>query len=208
MRPRFRVSFASWSRRRWRSRVRTCATIREFIHPCLEGLGETAGPLVFQFTPQGRDVTRAPDAFINRLYRFLKALPVGPLYAVEIRDPELMTKRFFMCLKTTGVHFCVAAHANMPPIDKQIEAMRECMDVGPFIARWSLHSGFRYADAKARYAPFDRLIDEDPQSRHTLAQACLHAVALGQSAFVIVNNKAEGSSPLSIVKLAAAIGDA
>lgn len=180
-------------------------TINEFIAPATAGLGAKTGPLVFQFPPQGRHHTRNVDAWINRLYRFLKALPPGFLYAVEIRDAELLTDRFLMCLNTTGVRLCVASHANMPSPAEQIEKMNRVMDAGAFIARWSLHSGFKYADAKARYFPFNRLVDEDFDSRTSLAAACLRAVEANHPAFVIVNNKAEGSAPLSIEKLAAHI---
>jgi uncharacterized protein YecE (DUF72 family) len=177
--------------------------INEFIAPLTAGLGAKAGPLVFQFPPQGRQHTRHVDAWINRLYRFLKALPPGFLYAVEIRDAELLTDRFLMCLKTTGVRLCVASHANMPSPHEQIEKMNRIMEPGAFVARWSLHSGFKYADAKARYFPFNRLVDEDLDGRASLAAACLRAVEANFPAFVIVNNKAEGSAPLSIEKLAA-----
>ena len=179
--------------------------INEFIAPCTAGLGAKAGPLVFQFPPQGREATRNPDEWINRLYRFLKALPPGFLYAVEIRDPELFTPRFLMCLKTTGVQFCVASHARMPPPARQIDAATAVLGAGPLIARWSLHSGLKYEVAKARYFPFDKLVDEDPDSRASLAAACLRAADGGHAAFVVVNNKAEGSSPLSIEKLAALV---
>lgn len=177
--------------------------INEFIAPATAGLGKKAGPLVFQFPPQGRQHTQHVDAWINRLYRFIKQLPPGFLYAVEIRDPELLTDRFLTCLKTTGVRLCVASHANMPSPREQIEKMNRIMEPGAFVARWSLHSGSNYADAKARYFPFNRLVDEDLQSRASLAAACLRAVEANHPAFVIINNKAEGSAPLSIEKLAA-----
>lgn len=181
-------------------------TVREFITPCIAGLGEKAGPLVFQFPPQGRGV-REPDLFINRLYRFLKALPAGPLYAVEIRDPELLTHRFFMCLKTTGVQFCVASHARMPSPREQIDRAAAILDSGTFIARWSLHSGFKYEDAKSRYFPFNRLIDEDIDSRESLAQASARAIDAGFPVYIVINNKAEGSAPLSIDRLARRIAE-
>lgn len=183
--------------------------VKEFITPCTQGLAGKAGPLVFQFPPQGVAATRDPDRWINRLYRFLLALPKGPLYAVEIRDAALLTQRFLLCLKTTDVIFCVASHANMPSPHEQIARMLEVMGADAFkrafIARWSLHAGFKYADAKRRYEPFNQLIDEDVESREALAAACLTAVEAASPAFVIVNNKAEGSSPLSITRLAAAI---
>ena len=56
-----------------------------------------------------------------------------------------------------------------------------------------------------RYAPFDRLVDPDVPKRQSLARLCAAAVGRGQPAFVIINNKAEGSAPLSALHLAAAI---
>ena len=71
-----------------------------FVAPALEGLGERAGPLVFQLPPLPREALKdAGHALIERLGDFLNALPrrVGafePLYAVELRDGELLTPRF------------------------------------------------------------------------------------------------------------------
>ena len=175
--------------------------IKEFVTPCIAGLGAKCGPLVFQCPPQGRATTRNPDPFINRLYRFLKALPQGVLYAVEVRDPELLTARFFKCLNTTGVRFCVASHARMPTPREQIERSLS-MDAGPFIARWSLHAGFKYETAKAKYFPFNKLVDEDPESRESLVQECIRTLAAGFPVYVVINNKAEGSAPLSVEKFA------
>lgn len=184
--------------------------IDEFIAPCAAGLDAKIGPMVFQFPPQGRAVTgttQTRDAWINRLYRFLKLLPPGFLYAVEIRDPELFTERFLKCLNATQVRLCVASHAWMPSPAAQIAAMKRVLDPGPFIARWSLHAGFKYEDAKEKYFPFNKLVDEDQDSRQSLALASLDAWQTGHAAFVVVNNKAEGSAPLSIEKLAACIAD-
>ena len=175
--------------------------IKEFINPCLAGLGDKAGPLVFQCPPQGRATTSNPDPFINRLYRFLKSLPQGVLYAVEVRDPEILTERFFACLNTTGVRFCVASHARMPPPHLQIERAQS-MAAGPLVVRWSLHSGFKYETAKAKYFPFNRLVDEDPECRESLARECVRTLDAGFPVYVVVNNKAEGSAPLSVEKLA------
>jgi uncharacterized protein YecE (DUF72 family) len=184
--------------------------IDAFIEPCLAGLQDKAGPLVFQCPPQGGATIRDPDTFINRLYRFLKALPAlpdGVMYAVEVRDRELLTTRFFKCLQTTGARFCVASHARMPSPREQIKLAATVDNPGPLVVRWSLHSGFRYEDAKSRHFPFNRLVDEDPDSRESLAAACMATIENGFPAYVVVNNKAEGSAPLSIAKLAQRIGE-
>jgi hypothetical protein len=62
-----------------------------------------------------------------------------------------------------------------------------------------------YEEAYARYAPFHRLVDEDLVTREALAGICAAAANKGVPAFVIINNKAEGSAPLSALKLAESV---
>ncbi len=71
--------------------------------------------------------------------------------------------------------------------------------------RWNLHRGFLYQAAKQRYEPFDRLVDEDLESRKMLGpdgRRCLQSQA---RVWITANNKAEGSAPLSLLKLAVEI---
>lgn len=193
----------------------------QFVEPALRGLGERAGPLIFQLSPLPRSMTAGESghALIERIGSFLDALPrtvAGrtPLYSVELRNAEMLTPRFVRMLRQVGARLCLGIHARMPPAARQAAALR-AMDcdtpgedwrlAGPLVARWSLHSGFRYEDAKARYAPFDRLIDPDLATRGALAHLLHVAIRSSQPAYVIVNNKAEGSAPLSCVELARAV---
>jgi uncharacterized protein YecE (DUF72 family) len=194
-----------------------------FVAPTLEGLGAKAGLLVFQLSPLPAEMSRTPaaaHAFIERLGAFLDALPrhvgeLAPLYAVELRNPELLTPRFVRRLRASGVRLCLGLHARMPEAARQSAALR-AMDgdpeegddwrmKGPLVVRWSLHAGLRYEQARARYAPFDRLIDPDILTRGTLAHLVHVAVKSGQPSYVIANNKAEGSAPLSMIELARAV---
>jgi uncharacterized protein YecE (DUF72 family) len=197
-----------------------------FVEPALQGLGPKCGPLLFQFSPLPRESfrsTQAAHVLIERLSAFFAALPrvaAGhtPVYAVELRDAELLTPRFVRMLRTCGVRLCVGVHARMPEASRQAAALRmldaEATDgtdwalTGPLVVRWSLQAGFRYDEARNRYAPFDRIIDPDIVTRGTLAHLIHVALRSAQPAFVIVNNKAEGSAPLSCVELArAVVGD-
>ncbi|MFP6556833.1 DUF72 domain-containing protein [Paraburkholderia sp. B3] len=189
----------------------------DFVEPCLAGLGPKAGALVFQFPPLPDPLLADPAALVERLYAFLMALPPlpatpdGPCYAVEIRDAILLTPRFVRMLRAAGVRYCVGLHARMPDPLRQATALA-LMDgetpAGPLIVRWSLHSGFRYEQAKARYEPFDKLVDEDPHTREALAELAARYALAGQPVLITTNNKAEGSAPLSCAKLARAIADA
>ncbi|WP_322030722.1 DUF72 domain-containing protein [Paraburkholderia sp. J76] len=194
--------------------------VREFVEPCLAGLGSKAGALVFQFPPLPDPLLADPAVFVERLTVFLAALPPlprqtgpdaaddGPYYAVEIRDAILLTPRFVRALRAAGVRYCVGLHARMPDPLRQAAALA-LMDgeapAGPLIVRWNLHSGFKYEQAKARYEPFDKLVDEDLHTRVTLAELAARYAMAGRPVLITTNNKAEGSAPLTCAKLARAI---
>jgi uncharacterized protein YecE (DUF72 family) len=182
---------------------------REFVVPCLEGLGAQAGPLVFQVSPLPRGLVEDAATLIERLAAFFAALPkeLGrhrPIYALELRNAELLTPRLMKMLATAGVRYCVGLHDRMPEVERQEVALR-ALDgdtPGPLVVRWNLHRGFLYQAAKQRYEPFDRLVDEDSESRLILARMAADAFKAGQKVWITANNKAEGSAPLSLLKLA------
>ena len=187
--------------------------IDEFVTPCLEGLGAKAGALVFQLSPLPDQMLAQPAVFIERLAGFLMALPKlpeGTCYAIEIRDASLLTPRFIRTLKTAGVRYCVGIHARMPEPLRQAAALAllDGEPAGPLIVRWSLHGGFKYEQAKARYEPFNQLVDQDPATRASLAELAARYALAGQPVVIAINNKAEGSAPLSCVELARAIIEA
>ena len=181
----------------------------QFVLPATQGLGDACGPLVFQFPPLGPKFTRAPQKFADALAEFLVALPTlsGPaFYAVEVRDPELLTDDYLAALCAGGATHCIAIHARMRTANEQARFWRESGRL-PLVIRWSLHSGFKYEEAKERYAPFNALVDEDPEGRAQVAALALEATRARRETFVIANNKAEGSAPLTIRKLADLVRD-
>ena len=173
-----------------------------FVGPIGVALGAKAGPLVFQFSPLA--TFASPERVIDALERFLLELPRGPLYAVEVRDPELIGRRLLDALTRAGARYVVSIHARMPPASVQIR-FAGALPPGPFVARWNLLAGHSYETAKRSFAPFDRLVIEDPTTRSDLSDAVLEAVRVQQPAFVVANNKAEGSAPLTLRKLAESV---
>lgn len=178
-----------------------------FVRPCLAGLGAKAGPLVFQFPPLGHRMLGDLPRLTSRIAAFMTVLPRGPIYAVEVRDPQLVSREFAAALHHAGAVPCLAVHARMPPVAEQATAFglaaADCPL--PLVARWNLHAGRSYEEAKADYFPFNRLVEEDPVSRAALATLARQAAATDRDVFITINNKAEGSAPLSVLKLAAAI---
>lgn len=176
----------------------------QVVAPFVEGLGRKAGVLVFQFPPVTAEYRRRPQAFAEHLQRFLEALPRGPTYAVEIRDHFLLGPWFSRAIRETDGHVCLSVHPRMPSIAKQRD-MTAAASCGPLIVRWNLHRAQRYEAARERYAPFNRLVDEDPPTRMALARLARETLASGREVFIIANNKAEGSAPLTLLALGQAV---
>lgn len=170
----------------------------EVVAPYAQGLGEKGGALLFQFAPQELG---GPEQFAARLHRFLSALPRGSLYAVEVRNPGLLGPAYAQALAAAGACHCANVYPTMPDLPAQVRLAR--MEQAPaFVLRWLVRPGYRYAEAGRRFAPFNRMLAEDPRTRRTVAELLLATARRGQPALVTVNNLAEGSAPLSIVELA------
>jgi uncharacterized protein YecE (DUF72 family) len=178
------------------------------VQPAAEGLGDKFGALVFQISPLPAAWLRNDNALLDRfaaLWRaVVPAMPASALTAVELRDARMLTPRLTAHLAQHRVRYCVGLHDRMPPAAGQIHAA-SAAGRGDFICRWNLHQGWRYNQAKAQWAPFDRLQAIDLETREVLARAVVAALAEGHRAFVTINNKAEGSAPLSVIELAKAI---
>jgi uncharacterized protein YecE (DUF72 family) len=179
--------------------LESSVALSRVLEPAIRGLDKKLGAILFQFSPQGTEVTQSPMLFAQRLQTFLRALPQGPVYAVELRDPELLTPHYVAALDDCGAQHCYAVHSRMPSIEAQrlIAPLR-----GPVIARWMLHPGASYDEAKERYEPFSQLKDPDPSSRAALAALIREASSRELPVTLVVNNKAEGSAPLSVIELA------
>jgi uncharacterized protein YecE (DUF72 family) len=183
------------------------AFTRECVEPACAGLGDRLGTLLLQFPPQTKELVQDPAGFAELLDTFLAALPPDVPYAVELRDAALLTSHYRQVLRDRGVQHGFVVHPRMPPLRQQLELIP--LDLlppeRPLVVRWMLHQGLVYEAAVERYEPFDRLVDADPGSRSEIAALAQRALQLGRGMIVVVNNKAEGCSPGSVLELARAI---
>jgi uncharacterized protein YecE (DUF72 family) len=189
------------------------------LQPLLEGLGGKLGALVLQMSP-----LPAQMLFSTEILRFfellagvlsaqnaIKNVANDAVMAIEVRNPEFINTHLrdelIALLKDTRATYCLGLHAKLPPIEEQLPILRKLWP-GPLVCRWNLHSKhgrYGYEAAKSQYEPFDKLVDEDPATREQLARVIAGTVKGGQQAFVTINNKAEGSAPASVMKLAQAV---
>ncbi|MCA0244082.1 MAG: DUF72 domain-containing protein [Proteobacteria bacterium] len=176
------------------------------IEPALQGLGDQLGVMVFQLSPlpphwlQGRG--RPLLAALDELWPpVMAALQGRALAALEVRDAALLTPELADQLKAHGVRYALGLHSRLPVAADQLPMLRRGWP-GDLVCRWNLQRGLRYTQAKQAWEPFDQLQAPDPVSRAELARVARATLDAGRSAFITINNKAEGSAPLSVLALA------
>lgn len=183
--------------------------LQSVLKPNLEQFGDHLGALVFEFPPMRGRHRLSPQQFADRLDGFLRALPRGIPYAVELRNRELLTAEYAQVIAAHRVAHVFNFWEAMPTIAQQRSLPGLEVAADRVICRVLIPPGQRYRDRKRDLAPFDRIVDPQPGMRKDVVELALASVTAGRAVLVIINNKAEGSSPLTIealVSLVAASG--
>ena len=183
---------------------------RAVVEPAVEGLGDRLGVLLFQCPPLPRQ-PRLVAEFPRRLARFLRALPRGVPYAVEVRTAALLhdeaTRAAYVeALAEGGATHGFTVHPSMPPIPEQLERLPPSVwGQGPVAVRWMLQRDQEYESARDAWAPFHELAAPDPVTRVEVADLVRTLLGAARPVIVIANNKAEGSAPRTLMALARAL---
>ncbi len=181
--------------------------LRDVLEPVAEHFEDHAGPLVFELMPLRRSELPEPRAFAERLGELLVSLPADFQYAVELRNRELFTHAYLDVLRSAGVGHVLNFWERMPDIGEQLDVLG-VLTAPVVVTRLLIPPGERYDSRKRVLAPFDRIVDPQEKMRADVARLVEACRELGKVLLVIVNNKAEGSSPLTVRALAERIARA
>jgi uncharacterized protein YecE (DUF72 family) len=175
--------------------------VDEIYQPYRRYFARNTGPFVFEFQTIAKFTGLDAESFAGRLDQFFSALPRDAEYAVEIRNEEFLTPMYFAVLREHGVAHVFNSWTRMPPIGHQLDLPNSL--TGPFIlARALLRPGRTYNEAVDAFAPYDRIREPNPKLRRDLVRLVETAVKTKIPAYLLVNNRAEGSAPLTIAAVA------
>ena len=156
-----------------------------------------AGCFVFEFQAmRGKDLPD-PLQWADQLDDFLGDLPRDFRYAVELRNPELLTPVHGEVLKRHGVAHVFNSWTEMPPIGEQLD-LGWTFPAEFTVARALLKPGRRYTDAVKQFQPYDRVQEPLPDLREDLVRLVSEAHRRRVEAFILANNRAEGNAPGTI----------
>src|SRR5918998_4180080 len=175
--------------------------VDEIYQPYQRHFLENTGPFVFEFQTLAKSSGIDAEVFATRLDEFFSALPRDGQYAVELRNDEFLTPMYFAVLREHGVAHVFNSWTRMPPIGHQLDLPGAIS--GPFIlARALLRPGRTYDEAVGSLPPYGPIREPNPQLRRDLVRLVETARRTRIPAYLLVNNRAEGSAPLTIAAIA------
>ena len=172
----------------------------ETVHrPVRSAFAQHMGPWIVEIAPSPFPID--PAWFNERLGAFLRGAPRDFPFSVELRDQRLLTKEYAQTLRDHDASHVFNYWSRMPTLAKQgrVEGL---MEGGLLMVRLLLPPGRRYGELKEAYAPFDRICATQPEMRREVVDLVRAALERDKECYIIVNNKAEGSSPLTVLGLA------
>jgi uncharacterized protein YecE (DUF72 family) len=172
--------------------------IEQVLPPYQQAFQEHTGPFILEFQRSGIE----PETFLPRLDRFLSRLPKQYHYAVEVRNAQVLGKEYAAILHRHGVAHVFNHLTALPGLWQQYERLGGEFP-GPFILlRLLTPRDLSYGAAVKAYQPYNRIVCELPEMRADTVRLVRQAVSRRQPAYVLVNNRAEGSAPLTVQAIA------
>ena len=153
--------------------------------------------LVFEFGTFSRESYREPGAFVEDLDRFLTRLSPDFQYSVEVRNADFLVPEYFAVLRKHGVAHVFNAWTRMPVLPVQLQ-IPDAFTTDFLVSRAQLRRGRPYEEAVKILAPYSEVRDENPEAREGLRTLIDRATRNHERAYLFVNNRLEGNSPITI----------
>jgi len=168
----------------------------KFLAP-LRRLSGRIGLVQFEFSgPEERD--------LERLESFFAQIPRDFPYAVEIRNPALAGAPLYNLLRRQGLSAAFSSWNRMPPVGDQFSAYLAAggtADTTPLLGLGIVRPGRSYEEAVRLFQPYNEIREAYEEGCSQLAQLGLWAIKNRRKAYILVNNRWEGSAPHSIGRI-------
>jgi uncharacterized protein YecE (DUF72 family) len=160
--------------------------------------------LIFEFGTFNKSTFATPGDFLGRLEPFLKKLPEGFRYSVEIRNPEYLIPDYLNVLRECNVAHVFSSWTRMPALDDQ--AQLETAFTADFsVVRALLKPGRAYEQAVQAFEPYRLVQEPNEGAREGLRKVAERSLERKKPAFLYVNNRLEGHAPGTIDAVTSAL---
>jgi uncharacterized protein YecE (DUF72 family) len=171
--------------------------IASFLGP-LEPYRDRIGTLIIEFSHFHPGDWERGREFVAHLDAFLDKLPKGWDYSVEIRNESLLHPRYFEVLKSHNVAHTFNSWTRMPSVAEQLRIVG-CETADFMSARFLLRPGRSYEQAVQTFQPYRKIREPNLEAREGLVQLLKpERFAGARRRYIYVNNRLEGSAPMTI----------
>jgi len=171
------------------------------IEPVQRSFARHIGPIMIELPPMRGPHRPSPREVAEKLDAFLAAMPRDLTFSVELRNRELLTREYLSVLARHGAGHVLNWWEAMPTLRKQL-SLPGIFTSSTVVCRLLLPPGRRYEAQREAFAPFDRLVDPDEEMRADVLALLERAIREKRAVYVLINNKAEGCSPLTALAIA------
>jgi uncharacterized protein YecE (DUF72 family) len=156
-------------------------------------MGAKLGPLLFQFGYFNKTAFKGGGDFMARLEPFLKTLPKGYKFALEIRNKNWLSAAFFDLLRAHGVAYALIDQAWMPRASEIFERFDPITADFTYIRLLGDRKGI-----EQQTKTWDKVIVDRSRELMSWVNVCQRTVRRGVSTYVYVNNHYAGFAPSTV----------
>jgi uncharacterized protein YecE (DUF72 family) len=172
--------------------------LEQVLAPYQEAFRDKTGPFIVEFQRTGIE----PAQFLPKLDAFLGRLPKEYQYAVEVRNPRLLGPEYRAVLQAHTVAHVYNHLHGMPTLGQQHEQLGSEFTAPFTLLRLLTPRDLTYAQAVKAYRPYSKIVRALPDMRRDAIRLVQESVSRRQLAYVLVNNRSEGSAPLTVQAIA------
>jgi uncharacterized protein YecE (DUF72 family) len=178
--------------------------MRDFL-ATLEPLRHQIQAVMFQFEYLNKQKMPGLHEFLARFDDFLRAIPKGWPYAVEVRNPNYLKPPYFEFLRERGISAVLVQGYFLPPLVESYRVAGGSEGLNsPVIMR--LMGPDRKAIEEKTKKQWNTLADDRSSELEGIAGTIEELRRGGHEVIVNVNNHYEGSAPISLDRLAKLLG--
>ena len=156
-------------------------------------MGDKLGPLLFQFGYFNKMAFKSGKEFLARLEAFLRKLPKGYRFAVEIRDKQWLNAEFFDLLRAHKVAYALIDQAWMPRVNEIFEKFDPVTADFAYVRLLGDRKGI-----EQKTKVWDKVIVDRSGELMNWVNVCQRTVRRGISTYVYVNNHYAGFAPATV----------
>jgi uncharacterized protein YecE (DUF72 family) len=173
--------------------LQDCDEDLKYFLETMDLMGDKLGPLLFQFGYFNKTAFKSGDEFLARLKLFLKKLPKGYKFALEIRNKQWLTAQFFDLLREHKVAYALIDQVWMPRASEIFEKFDPITADFTYIRLLGDRKGI---EQKTRV--WDKVIVDRSKDLKSWVDVCERTTRRGVRTFVYINNHFSGHAPATV----------